>query len=109
MSLGLFSFTYYLIVVSLIDAILTPLGIVYLDQEELSGYSEKVMIKYGYIGWVLLRIALTAPIVFIAFLITQLFGEALIYSVFIYPVLAVFGLIALIDVLVVGMELWERL
>jgi len=52
---------------------------------------------------------LTIPIVFIAFLITQLFGAALIYSVFIYPVLAVFGLIALIDVLVVGMELWERL
>ncbi len=108
MSLDLFSFAYYLVALSLVDVILTPIGIEYLDQEELSGYSEKIMRKYGYIGWVLLRIVLAFSIIFIVFLIVQLFGEALIYMVFTYSILAVFGLIALIDVLVVGIELWER-
>ncbi len=108
MPMDLFSFAYYLVALSLVDAILTPIGIEYLDQEELSGYSAEIMKRYGYKGWFLLRIVLPFSIIFIVFLIAQLFGEALIYMVFTYSILALFGLIALIDLLVVGIELWER-
>ncbi|MFQ5975735.1 MAG: hypothetical protein ACE5J5_05435 [Candidatus Hydrothermarchaeales archaeon] len=108
MPLDLFTFAYYLIGLSLIDVILTPIGIEYLDQEELSGYSAKIMERYGYKGWFLIRIVITFPLIFIVFLIAQFLGEALIYFIFTYSILAVFGVIALIDLLVVGIELWER-
>ncbi|MFQ5888043.1 MAG: hypothetical protein ACE5HY_05050 [Candidatus Hydrothermarchaeales archaeon] len=106
--MDLFTFAYYLVAFSLIDAVLTPIGIVYLDQEELSDYSVKIMERYGYKGWFLLRIVLTFPLIFIVFLIAQFFGEALIYIIFTYSFLTVFGIIALIDLLVVAIEIWER-
>lgn len=108
MPLDLYTFAYYLVGLSLIDGILTPVGIEYFDQEELSGYSEKVMEKYGYIGWFILRILVAIPLILIALLTSQILGETLVYNVLTYLILAVFGLIALIDILIVGMEAWEK-
>ncbi len=108
MPIDLYTFAYYLLILSIVDAVLTPFGIRYLDQEELSGYSAKVMERFGYLGWSFIRTAVAFPLILIVSVVFQTFGESVVYFVFTYAILGISGVIALMDLLIVGMELWEK-
>ncbi len=108
MPIDLFTFAYYLLILSVVDAVLTPFGIKYLDQEELSGYSAKVMERFGYLGWSFIRTAIAFPLILTVFAVFQIFGESVVYSVFTYAILGISGVFVVMDLLIVGMELWEK-